>query len=147
MTVEPVAPQVPQAPTPAPRRMKKIMLILVGGIVVVVLIVAIYWFIRSRAQREAAVLPEEAPQVVEEEVPYVDPFPNDLDRDGIPNDQEAELGTSDVDFDTDGDAISDADEMNFWKTDPTKPDTDGDGFADGWEVISGYNPNGEGKLE
>ncbi len=34
----------------------------------------------------------------------------------------------------------------FFSTDPTKSDTDGDGFLDGEEVRSGYNPNGKGKI-
>ena len=34
----------------------------------------------------------------------------------------------------------------FFSTDPKKSDTDGDGFLDGEEVRSGYNPNGEGKI-
>ena len=46
----------------------------------------------------------------------------------------------------DGDGISDYDEINIWGTDPLNPDTDGDGFPDGLEIVTGYNPLGEGKL-
>ena len=74
------------------------------------------------------------------------PFPDDLDRDGLTNDEEAKLGTSELEFDTDGDGVSDVDELDYWKTDPTKTDTDGDGFSDGWEILQGFNPNGEGAL-
>ena len=42
--------------------------------------------------------------------------------------------------DSDNDGISDVDEVNLYKTDPSSPDTDGDGFADGIEIVRGYNP-------
>ncbi len=48
--------------------------------------------------------------------------------------------------DTDDDGLSDQDEITIWGTDPSNPDTDGDGFLDGQEVESGYNPLGEGAL-
>ncbi len=32
-------------------------------------------------------------------------------------------------------------------TDPNNPDTDGDGYFDGEEIIKGYNPNGVGRLD
>lgn len=56
--------------------------------------------------------------------------------------QEVEVDYGDsivVDMDLDG--ITDQGEIQIFKTDPTKPDTDGDGFADGVEVLSGTNPN------
>lgn len=71
---------------------------------------------------------------------------DDLDRDGVSNEEEQKRGLSSEEFDTDGDSISDKDEIDIWKTDPTKADTDGDGYPDGLEVVGGYNPNGEGKL-
>jgi hypothetical protein len=37
-------------------------------------------------------------------------------------------------------------EINTFKTDPLKADTDGDGHKDGEEVFGGYNPLGPGKL-
>ena len=42
--------------------------------------------------------------------------------------------------DTDGDGISDADEINVYGTDPNRSDTDGDGILDGEEVNSGSDP-------
>jgi hypothetical protein len=39
-----------------------------------------------------------------------------------------------ADLDSDGDGLSDADEMNVLGTDPNHPDTDGDGLSDGEEV-------------
>jgi len=52
---------------------------------------------------------------------------------------------SDVDSDNDG--LSNYDETLQYKTDPYKPDTDGDGYLDGAEVKGGYNPNGPGRLQ
>lgn len=43
--------------------------------------------------------------------------------------------------DTDGDGISDADEIALYKTDPTAADSDNDGVNDGIEIIRGFNPN------
>jgi len=55
------------------------------------------------------------------------------------------VATSTLAFDSDNDGLSDQDEKNYM-TDLNNPDTDGDGFLDGAEVKSGYNPNGPGKL-
>jgi hypothetical protein len=84
--------------------------------------------------------------IVQSEPPTVDPFPNDKDRDGLSDEQEKKAGTSDFEFDTDHDGLSDKDEINVWHTNPTKSDTDGDKFSDGYEVANGYNPNGSGKI-
>ena len=43
-------------------------------------------------------------------------------------------------LDTDGDGLSDADEILIYHTDPTKADTDGDGFSDGAEIAKEYSP-------
>ena len=49
-------------------------------------------------------------------------------------------GGGDSDFvDTDGDGLSDADEMTFYLTDPNNPDTDEDGMSDGEEATLGSN--------
>jgi hypothetical protein len=42
--------------------------------------------------------------------------------------------------DNDGDGLRNEDESNIYGTDPTNPDTDGDGFDDGFEVEKGMNP-------
>ena len=70
-------------------------------------------------------------------------FLNDLDRDGISNEDEVTYGTSPDDFDTDGDGIDDKKEIEEYGTNPINPDTDGDGFWDGVEILNGYNPNGQ----
>lgn len=84
----------------------------------------------------------ETPTVVSPEI-----FKNDKDRDGISDADEEKNGLSNTQFDTDGDGLTDFDEINKWKTDPKKMDSDGDKFADGWEVMSGFDPAGPGKLE
>ena len=48
--------------------------------------------------------------------------------------------------DSDGDGLSNEEEIIIWGTDPNNPDTDGDGYFDGDEVEKGYNPNGEGRI-
>jgi len=117
---------------------------------------------------------------VSEEVPVVTSTPLvtattseanliDTDADGLTNQEEAVLGTdstnkdtdgdglSDYDevkiyntnpnkVDTDGDGLSDYEEVKIYKTDPLKSDTDGDGHSDGEEVKNGYNPLGAGKM-
>ncbi len=87
----------------------------------------------------------------------------DRDEDGLSNDQEAVLGTDPDNPDSDGDGLSDGqemltfgsdprrrdsdgdilldgDEVNVYGTDPTKPDTDSDGINDGVEVAQGTDP-------
>ena len=41
--------------------------------------------------------------------------------------------------DTDGDGLTDGDEVNYLDTDPNDPDTDGDGLVDGLEVDYTWN--------
>ena len=42
--------------------------------------------------------------------------------------------------DSDGDQLSDWEEVNRYDTDPKNADTDGDGYDDNTEIISGYDP-------
>ena len=48
-------------------------------------------------------------------------------------------------LDTDGDGLSDWEEINIYHTDPNKADTDGDGYKDGQEINNGYTPDNNGK--
>ncbi len=70
----------------------------------------------------------------------------DSDLDGLTNVQEKMYGTNPQAVDTDGDHLSDYEEIKIYHTDPLNPDTDADGFSDGQEVKAGYNPLGAGKL-
>ncbi|PLX26445.1 hypothetical protein C0581_04540 [Candidatus Parcubacteria bacterium] len=85
-------------------------------------------------------------EMEEKDVVYPDNYENDKDTDGISDVEEEKLGTSMWEPDSDGDGITDRVEIDTYGTDPTKPDSDGDGYWDGLEIISGYNPLGDGKL-
>ncbi|MCO5069369.1 MAG: hypothetical protein M9910_11925 [Kiritimatiellae bacterium] len=68
---------------------------------------------------------------------------DDPDNDGLTNDQEASLGTDPQKSDSDGDGISDGDEVNTYHSNPLNPDSDNDGMRDGAEVNSGTSPTNE----
>ena len=60
----------------------------------------------------------------------------DSDGDGISDDNEInKYHTDPHKADTDGDGLNDFQEIFFYRTDPNKPDTDGDGLFDGEEVL------------
>ncbi|MBL4672768.1 MAG: carboxypeptidase regulatory-like domain-containing protein, partial [Arenicella sp.] len=65
----------------------------------------------------------------------------DDDQDGLSNEEELALGTNPLLADTDGDGLSDGDEVNIHGTDPLSVDTDGDGLPDGVEVDNSLDPN------
>jgi hypothetical protein len=83
--------------------------------------------------------------------------PGDLDGDGVPDEEDSDMdgdgltnvheeGTSGTDPrlpDSDGDALSDADEV-LYSSDPHNDDTDGDGWTDGAEAERGSDPTDEG---
>jgi hypothetical protein len=58
----------------------------------------------------------------------------DKDQDGLDADQESQCGTSDSNLDSDGDGLSDYEEVFVYHTDPANWDTDGEGLSDGAEV-------------
>lgn len=64
----------------------------------------------------------------------------DLDGDGLTNEQEKAAATSPLLWDTDSDGLSDSEEINLYRTDPLKKDTDGDGLSDGDEIVLGLDP-------
>ncbi|HCC01324.1 MAG TPA: hypothetical protein DEP60_01345 [Ruminococcaceae bacterium] len=64
----------------------------------------------------------------------------DEDDDGLTNLEEYKLGTNPYLKDTDFDGLSDKEEVQIYKTNPTKYDTDGDGLNDYMEVKNGFNP-------
>jgi len=74
--------------------------------------------------------------------------PPDRDGDGIPDYLERHgqtiiAGTYDSNpdsWDTDGDGLSDRDEIAYYGTNPNSADTDGDGLSDSWELQYGFNP-------
>lgn len=60
----------------------------------------------------------------------------DSDRDGLDDATEAELGTDPYNPDSDGDRLSDGDEVNRYRTDPLNEDSDWDGLTDGDEILT-----------
>lgn len=64
----------------------------------------------------------------------------DFDNDGLANAAEFTNGTNPENPDTDGDGLTDGNEVNVRFTNPTNPDTDYDGLPDGLEVALGTNP-------
>lgn len=65
----------------------------------------------------------------------------DADADGLDEAAEVALGTDPNNPDTDGDGLSDGDEVNIHGTNPLNPDTDGDGYSDDLEISLGSDPN------
>ncbi len=67
-------------------------------------------------------------------------FAKDSDGDGLPDEEEAKIGTDPNNPDTDGDGLLDGEEVKKYKTNPKDPDTDGGGIKDGIEVKNGADP-------
>jgi len=70
----------------------------------------------------------------------VDDSALDPDSDGLSNFEEYQHGTDPKLADTDGDGLTDGDEVNLYGTNPRDRDTDGDSFTDGNEVRVGTDP-------
>lgn len=66
--------------------------------------------------------------------------PLDSDGDGLSDDYERQIGTDPFNPDTDGDGLTDGDEVLKYGTDPLNPDSDFDGLKDGAEVLK-YKTN------
>ncbi len=64
----------------------------------------------------------------------------DPDGDGLTNNLELLAGTKIDNPDSDGDGLTDGQEVNTWKTNPNLVDSDGDLLQDGEEVRKGTNP-------
>lgn len=64
----------------------------------------------------------------------------DPDHDGLTNLQEFQIGTDPTNPDTDGDGLINGDEVKKYHTNPLLPDTDGDLIPDGVEIQTGTNP-------
>lgn len=73
--------------------------------------------------------------------PTVDDADDDLDSDGLSNVDEYNYRTLPNNPDSDGDGLSDRDEVRTYGTNPNSADSDGDGFSDYWEVQNGFPPN------
>ncbi|HEU0114520.1 MAG TPA: hypothetical protein VFQ80_07585, partial [Thermomicrobiales bacterium] len=69
------------------------------------------------------------------DAPNLHPTADDTDGDNLSNELEAQYGTDPSNPDSDNDGVADGDEVNIYHTDPTKFDTDGDGHGDGEELF------------
>jgi eukaryotic-like serine/threonine-protein kinase len=68
-------------------------------------------------------------------------FDDDPDGDGLDNRRELELDTDPYQADTDGDGLTDGQEVRIYNTNPLNPDTDNDGLLDGDEInLYGTDP-------
>ena len=125
----------PHETTPAsrPRPLRRWVIIGAGVVLVAVAAGIIFWRLKSKDKDDVGL---QAQGVVQPSL-----------QKGLTPEEEKTYDTNPKEFDTDGDGLSDHDEIKVWKTDPKKVDTDGDDFGDGYEVINGYNPNGAGKLK
>jgi len=141
--------------------MKKTLFIILSVLVIVGIVAFIwYWkttkqFVQSAPAATESIQQTTTTEQVAEDKPKEEmhifvsfpPAENDADNDDVKDDVEAKMGSSNKTNDTDHDGLTDKIEIEKYKTDPTKFDTDGDGFADGKEVVNGYNPLGPGKLK
>jgi len=82
--------------------------------------------------------------IIDDQILFGEPV--DKDGDGLDDQREGDIGTDPNNWDSDGDELSDGDEVIIWKTDPLNPDSDGDSYLDGAEIDAGFNPAGPGKL-
>ena len=78
---------------------------------------------------------------VEEQAAGTDPRQPDTDGDGLTDGDEVRVyGTDPTRADTDGDGLTDGEEVRLYGTNPLDPDSDGDGVRDGIEVAAGSDP-------
>ena len=73
--------------------------------------------------------------------PTTDDADEDYDGDLISNLNEYLNGSNPLLADTDGDGLSDYEEIVTYSTDPADEDSDNDSCKDGWEIYYGYDPN------
>ncbi len=97
-------------------------------------------------QQPINILPEEQFEIFTDDERLHGPE-YDSDQDGIPDLWELQYGLNpnireDALLDADDDGLSNLKEYQFG-TNPLNPDSDGDGFVDGYEVIFGNDPNQE----
>lgn len=108
---------------------------------------------------------DKAISMIFQQTPKVAGLP-DTDSDGVNDASEVILGTDPNKKDSNGNGVSDKEELSatlgdqrdsdedglsdsvetLFGTDPEKSDSDGDGFKDGDEVLNGFNPKGAGKI-
>ena len=88
---------------------------------------------------------DQCPLTSESEVAHVNELgcgfsERDTDGDGLTDAEEIAAKTNIAKADTDEDGVSDADEVKVHNTNPLQADTDGDTLTDGFEIARGLNP-------
>ena len=120
--------------------------IIIGIILLALLVFLGFWLLRSKNIVPKDIVDERQVELSALNKAVAEAKKTDADQDGISNDEENKLGTNSAEPDSDHDGILDYDEINLYKSDPIKADTDTDGNKDGYEVLRGYSPTGPGKL-
>lgn len=106
--------------------------------------------IQNTATTEAAIDSDaDGLSISEETVIGTDPNNPDSDGDGLTDGEEVRTTLTDpLNTDTDDDTLSDGEEVNRRETDPNNPDSDGDGLTDGQEIGETFtnplNPDTDG---
>jgi len=98
---------------------------------------------RDFAGNESRPSQEYESQPVRIELESAETSQEDTDLDGLTDVEETTLGTDPYRADSDGDGLSDGDEVFLYGTDPVASDSDGDGVEDGTEVEEGTDPMDE----
>lgn len=106
----------------------------------------------SESEPPSTAAPAGAPERAAPAGPSAPRAPSDHDGDGIPTDEEIQLGLDAFKADTDDDGASDGDEVRVLRTRPKAADTDLDGLCDGAERAAGLDPldpdtDGDGYLD
>ena len=111
----------------------------------IVIAIIFYIFINNKPGTEHKEQTKEADIIkdeVEKEIQSAEEYSDISEEDIMPWANDPSLS-----MDIDNDYLLGYEEIEIYQTDPNNPDTDGDGYLDGEEVMKGYNPLGEGKLE
>lgn len=118
-------------------------------VIVVVLIVMIVWFAGTRLFRSSS--PDQQPSTNMTSGTNLPPDQTNSNAPSLSDTNESapnnsNTATTGISNDTDNDGLTNDVETKIYLTDPSKKDTDGDGYDDATEITGGYNPNGTGNL-
>jgi hypothetical protein len=112
---------------------------IVISLVLIAAVGGVIWFVRSRPQPPRVETPEqkttsarETQQALQATLSKIKQSDGDLD--GLTDAEEIQYKTDPNKPDTDGDGLLDVDEIKIYKTNPLKADTNNLGHTDGWAV-------------